>query len=100
MKHDLIAKDFVLYVVHHFASMQTWSKEDIIAEIERKIKEADEDIVRCKDCKHGRPPRFNTSPEKYFKQDCVVCQCENVVGDEFMIYEPSHFCSKGERMEK
>lgn len=51
-KNDLITKDYALYVVHYFASMQTWSKEDILSEIDRKIKEADEDVVRCKDCKH------------------------------------------------
>lgn len=56
--------------------------------------------VRCRDCKHGRPPRFNTSPEMYLKQDSVVCQCSDVVGDEFMIYKPTHFCSYGERKEK
>lgn len=39
-KHDLITKDFALYVVHYFASMQTWSKEDILSEIDRTIKEA------------------------------------------------------------
>jgi len=49
-KRDLITKDFALYVVHHFASMQTWSKQDILAEIDKKIKEADEDVVRCKAC--------------------------------------------------
>lgn len=51
-KRDLITKDFALYVVHHFASMQTWSKEEILSEIDRKINEANEDVVRCKDCKH------------------------------------------------
>ena len=51
-KRELITKDFALYVVHYFASMQTWSKEDILSEIDRKIKEAKEDVVRCKDCKH------------------------------------------------
>lgn len=39
-KRDLITKDFALYVVHYFASMQTWSKADILAEIDRTIKEA------------------------------------------------------------
>lgn len=78
MKHDLIAKDFVLYVVHHFASMQTWSKEDIIAEIERKIKEADEDIVRCRDCKY------------YADGDCFRLE----------LSRPDDFCSYGERKEK
>lgn len=58
-KHDLITKDFALYVVHYFESMETWSKKDILAEIDRKIKEADEDVVRCKDCKYWEHARQN-----------------------------------------
>lgn len=53
MKHELIAKDYALYVVQHFASMQTWSKEEIIGEILRKIGESKEDVVRCRDCVHA-----------------------------------------------
>ena len=52
--------------------------------------------VRCKDCKKGRPIDETKCPEKYFKTDCVVCECEEVVGDEPMIYGPTHFCSYGE----
>ena len=54
-KRDLITKDFALYVVHYFASMLTWSKEDILGEIDRTIKEAKPadavPVVRCKDCR-------------------------------------------------
>ena len=57
------------------------------------------EVVRCKDCKKGRPIDRTKSPEKYFKDDCVVCECEDVVGDEPMIYKPTHFCSYGERKE-
>ena len=57
------------------------------------------EVVRCKDCKHGRPIDPGRSPEKYFKSDCVVCECEDVVGDEPMIYKPDHFCGCGERKE-
>ena len=56
-------------------------------------------VVRCKDCKKGRPIDKTKIPEKYFRVDCVVCQCESVVGDEPMVYEPTHFCSYGERRE-
>ena len=55
------------------------------------------EVVRCKDCCHGRQIEKTRSPEKYFKDTCVVCLCESVVGDEPMIYEPTHFCSYGER---
>lgn len=58
------------------------------------------EVVRCKDCKQGRPINNNKYPEKYFNDHCVVCECESVVGDEPMIYLPSHFCSYGERKEK
>ena len=58
------------------------------------------EVVRCKDCKHGRPPRNDIAPEKYFKDDCIVCQCEDVVGDEPMIYKPAHFCSYGKIKER
>ena len=57
-------------------------------------------VVRCKDCKHGRKTNRIMSPEKFFKEDCVVCECEDVVGDEPMIYVPTHFCSYGERRDE
>lgn len=65
-----------------------------------KLKKVDAvEVVRCKDCKHGRSIDPNRSPEKYFKSDCIVCECEDVVGDESMIYKHDHFCSYGERKE-
>lgn len=54
-------------------------------------------ITRCKYCKHSRPIDKTKTPEKYFRDDCVVCECEDVCGDEPMIYLGSHFCSYGER---
>lgn len=54
-------------------------------------------VVRCKDCGHGRPIDKTKAPERYYRDDCIVCQCENVVGDEPMVYIPTHFCSYGER---
>ena len=59
-----------------------------------------EEVVRCKDCKHGRKTNKIMSPEKFFKEDCVVCECEDVVGDEPMIYVPTHFCSCGTPKER
>lgn len=58
------------------------------------------EVVRCKDCKYGRPIDKTKEPEKYFKGDCIVCECWNVVGDKPTIYIPHHFCSYGEREER
>lgn len=55
------------------------------------------EVVRCKDCVYGRKTNKIMSPEKYYKTDCVVCECEDVIGDDPMIYVPTHFCSYGER---
>lgn len=54
-------------------------------------------VTRCKHCKHSRPIDKTKSPEKYYRDDCIICKCEDVVGDEPMIYLDSHFCSYGER---
>lgn len=58
------------------------------------------EVVRCKNCKYGRKTNRIMSPEKFFKEDCVVCECEDVVGDEPMIYVPTHFCSYGTPKER
>jgi hypothetical protein len=54
-------------------------------------------VVRCNQCKHSRPINRTKAPEKYFRDECVVCECEDVVGDEPMIYLGSHFCGCGKR---
>lgn len=53
-------------------------------------------IVRCKNCKYGQSLDRTKSPFKYYKESCVMCTCEDVVGDEPMVYFPDHFCSYGE----
>lgn len=53
----------------------------------------------CKDCIYSRPIDHTKSPEKYFKEDCVVCEYEDVVGDEPMIYLPKHYCSHSKHKE-
>jgi hypothetical protein len=91
-KRELITKDFALYVVHYFASMQTWSKEDILAEIDRKIKEAKEDVVRCKDCKHWR----HETEERIEHYEC------NIFSGAYGRGYPTNaddFCGYGERKE-
>ena len=51
--------------------------------------------VRCENCNFSRPLDRTKAPEKYYKDDCVVCECEDVVGDEPMIYPKEHYCSFG-----
>ena len=83
-KRDLITKDFALYVVHYFNSMLTWSKEDILGEIDRTIKEAKPEdavrVVRCKDCKH-------------YVLHALACRNEHMNG----VIAMDGFCSYGER---
>lgn len=90
-KRDLITKDFALYVVHYFASMQTWSKNEILAEIDRTIKEAKEDVVRCKDCKHWASHRV----AKYGR-----CMCVEEIAEGQWHTQAEDFCSHGERKEE
>ena len=54
-------------------------------------------VVRCKDCMHSSPIDTKVSPFMYYRPECVLCKCEEVVGDEPMVYLPDHFCSHGER---
>jgi hypothetical protein len=92
-KHDLITKDFALYVVHYFASMLTWSKEDILSEIDRTIKEAkpaDAVPVRCKDCKHYHQYHVGKSNDL-----CEWGKCQLISMDVDM--PENGFCSYGER---
>lgn len=99
-KHDLITKDFALYVVHYFASMLTWSKKDILAEIDRTIKEAKPadavPVVRCKDCKHlgidGECPMYHVDEIEW--DDDGYTEVDYVPHD-YTIDEG--FCDRGER---
>lgn len=90
-KHDLITKDFALYVVHYFASMLTWSKEDILSEIDRTIKEAKPadavPVVRCKDCKWAE---YGKDYEPY---------CNHWKSGLYANIKDDDFCSYGERRE-
>lgn len=58
------------------------------------------EVIRCQYCQYGRPIDITKSPEKYYRDDCIVCECEDVVGEEPMIYQPDHFCRCGKRREK
>ena len=65
--------------------------------VEDMMEEDGFEIVRCKDCKHGKSLDRTKPPFKYYKDSCVLCECEDVIGDEPMVYLPDHFCSYGER---
>jgi hypothetical protein len=51
--------------------------------------------VKCKECKFSRQIDRTKVPEKYFRDDCIVCECEDVVGDEPIVYLKEHYCSFG-----
>ena len=54
-----------------------------------------EKVVYCCNCIHSKPIDRNVSPYKYYRPECIICQCEDVVGEEPMVYLPNHFCSFG-----
>ena len=53
---EYISKNYALYLVNYFGNMQTWSKEDIVSEIKRKIAEADVELPAADvaPVRHGR----------------------------------------------
>lgn len=92
-KHDLITKDYALYIVHYYASMLTWSKKDILAEIDKKIKESapiDPESLRpqgewihegdgwdecwkCSACKEYFAFEYDPTDEETFVKYCPDC---------------------------
>ena len=61
----------------------------------RNLRTDEEGQIRCKECKFSRPLDRTKPPEKYYNDNCIVCECEDVVGDEPMIYPKEHYCSFG-----
>ena len=55
------------------------------------------EVVRCKDCQHGKLVDTTLPGFRYYRPECIMCECEEVVGDEPMVYFPTHFCSYGVR---
>jgi hypothetical protein len=72
-------------------------RDKVQAAVEDMMQEDGVEIVRCKDCKHGKSLDRTKPPFKYYKDSCVLCECEDVVGDEPMVYLPDHFCSYGRK---
>ena len=54
-KMEYISKDFVLFLLEYYGNMLTWSKEDVLSEIKRKV-EAETPIVlpATFNCKEGK----------------------------------------------
>lgn len=75
------------------------AKESVLRVINEQPAADVVEVVRCKDCRHGKSLDRTKPPFKYYKDSCVLCECEDVIGDEPMVYFPSHFCSYGARKE-
>ena len=102
MAYERLKKEYMALtkVIEKYFGADAWYLDISCLDVARTVLEAGwTKPVQCKDCKNGRPIDKNKCPEKYFKEDCVVCECEDVVGDEPMIYEPTHFCSYGKMKE-
>lgn len=54
------------------------------------------EVVRCKDCRHSKKISKTKPPFKYYKDNCVMCTCEDTIGDEPMVYLDTHYCGYGE----
>lgn len=82
---EYIERDYAVYLVEHFGSMLTWSKEDILSEIKRKFKE--ETTADVAEVKHGRWINPSNNPEyvnKDFFSDCSLCG--------ITVSKESHYC--------
>lgn len=65
-KKEYISKNYALYLVNYFGNMQTWSKEDVISEIKRKIAEANESFLDTENrgCTYVRDKKSMTNYER------------------------------------
>lgn len=81
-KKEYISKNYALYLVNYFGNMQTWSKEDVVSEIKRKIVEADVELpaVDVSPVRHGRwiyeVHKENTNFRWNVTAECSEC-CDN-----------------------
>ena len=93
---EYIDKSFALYVAKHFGSMQTWSKEDIIAEIARVIE--NEKPADVAEVKHGiweleEYLMFWNNPDQRLR--CSACGFTHQY-DEWFSYCPNCGANMGE----
>ena len=81
-KKEYISKNYALYLVNYFGNMQTWSREDIVSEIKRKIAEADVELPAAdvSPVRHGRWLYEVHKENKNFRwnvtAECSEC-CDN-----------------------
>lgn len=71
------------------------------ASVKRILIQAPEAVVRCKDCIHsfvlGDSPLAIEPPYKYYRKDCVMCGCEELVGDYPIVVTDTFYCGYGKR---
>lgn len=88
---EYIERDYAVYLVEYFGSMLTWSKEDILSEIKRKLKE--ETAADVAEVKHGEWIKLQNGWE---------CRC-SLCGAPAMYHidsTPSNYCqSCGAKMD-
>ena len=86
MTDKYISKDYALYLVNYFGNMLTWSKEDIISEIKRKLSETPAaDVVPIF---HGHWKRELLNPKiALYGYVCTNCKKMIHIGpDKYMAY--------------
>ena len=58
-------------------------------------------VVRCGECEHSfvleKSPLATEPPYKYYRKDCVMCGCEELVGDYPIVVTDTFYCGYGER---
>lgn len=71
--------------------------------VKRVLSQAPEAVVRCKDCIHSfilEDSHLKTEPPyKYYRKDCVMCGCEDLVEDYPIIVTDTFYCGYGEKTE-
>lgn len=61
------------------------------------------EVVRCEDCIHSKLLKdtnlIKENPWRYYRSDCRICGCHDLIGDEFIIVDDDFFCKYGKRKE-
>lgn len=69
--------------------------------VKRVLAQAPEAVVRCQDCIHsfvlGDSHLATEPPYKYYRKDCVICGCEELVGDYPIIVTDTFYCGYGRK---
>lgn len=58
-------------------------------------------VVRCGECEHSfvleDSPLATEPPYKYYRKDCVMCGCEDLVGDYPVVVTDTFYCGYGKQ---